>query len=101
MTFWASSPFGSLWSPLAQGLVGQPLVSPQHPSQKPGALQLVAAGPRVLTPLRSPPWEGVGFARVPLDLGIGSPVNGCVHSLKRLPPRLVAIALGIGSPVNG
>ena len=33
-----------------------------------------------------------------LDLGIGSPVNGCVLSLKRLPPRLVALDLGIGSP---
>ena len=27
---------------------------------KPGALQLVVAGPRVLTPPRSPPWEGFG-----------------------------------------
>ena len=36
-----------------------------------------------------------------LDLGIGSPVNGCVLSLKRLPPRLVEFDLGIGSPVIG
>ena len=36
-----------------------------------------------------------------LDLGIGSPVNGCVLSLKRLPPRLVELDRGIGSPVIG
>ena len=40
-------------------------------------------------------------SRAPLDLGIGSPVNGCVHSLPSLPPRLVALRRGIGSPGNG
>ena len=42
-----------------------------------------------------------GELNIVLNLGIGSPVNGCVHSLERLPPRLVVLNLGIGSPGNG
>ena len=74
---------------------GQPLVNSPLNLLPPVTLSAVFDSAETYQQLSS------GELNIVLNLGIGSPVNGCVHSLERLPPRLVAIDLGIGSPVNG